>query len=224
MIILLGSQKGGTGKSTLSVNICAELLRLKKTVLLIDADAQGTSNNWSQDRENTNNLPHLDCLQKYGNIRKTLLELSDRYDYIVVDTAGHDSKELRSGLTAADILLTPFKPSQPDLDTMARLDEIIEEAKIINEELKCFACLNMSPTNPVVNEAKEARKLLNEFSSISIIPTIIRERKAFRDTISQGLGVVETQHSKAKAEIQNLVNDILKELESKKEKMELSHA
>lgn len=40
MIILVASQKGGCGKSTTSVNICAELARKNKDVVLIDADKQ----------------------------------------------------------------------------------------------------------------------------------------------------------------------------------------
>lgn len=40
MIILVASQKGGCGKSTTSVNICAELARANKDVVLLDADKQ----------------------------------------------------------------------------------------------------------------------------------------------------------------------------------------
>ncbi len=51
MIILIGSQKGGCGKSTTAVNICAELASQGHDVVLVDADRQCTSANWAMDRK-----------------------------------------------------------------------------------------------------------------------------------------------------------------------------
>ena len=56
MIILVGSKKGGVGKSTIATNIAAILISRSKEVVLVDADRQSTSSNWADDRENTSNL------------------------------------------------------------------------------------------------------------------------------------------------------------------------
>ncbi|HGU9300246.1 TPA: AAA family ATPase, partial [Escherichia coli] len=88
MIILVASQKGGCGKSTTSVNICAELARANKDVVLLDADKQGTSARWASDRNAAEVSPVIHCVQKFGNIRETLLDLDKRYEFVVVDTAG----------------------------------------------------------------------------------------------------------------------------------------
>ena len=129
MIVLIGSQKGGCGKSTTAVNICAELAQCGKDVVLVDADRQATSANWAMDRLSNESLPKVHCVQKYENIRDTLLDLADRYEFVVVDAAGRDSRELRTGMTAADKLVVPFRPSQPDLDTLPRMREIIVQAQ-----------------------------------------------------------------------------------------------
>lgn len=50
MIILVGSEKGGVGKSTIATNVVTYLALQGKDVMLVDADKQGTSSNWSQDR------------------------------------------------------------------------------------------------------------------------------------------------------------------------------
>ncbi|MGL9724725.1 AAA family ATPase [Sodalis sp. (in: enterobacteria)] len=121
----MGSQKGGCGKSTTCVNIASELVRQVKDVVLVDADRQGTSSNWISDRNNAGDLNRIHSIQKFDNIRETLLDLKARYDYVVVDTAGRDSREVRTGMTAADIILVPFRPSQPDLDTLPRMNDII---------------------------------------------------------------------------------------------------
>jgi chromosome partitioning protein len=70
------------------------------------------------DRAENKDLATVHCIQKYENIRDTLLDLDKRYEYVVVDAAGRDSRELRTGMTASHILVVPFRPSQPDLDTI----------------------------------------------------------------------------------------------------------
>ena len=97
MILLIGSQKGGCGKSTIAVNICATLVENGNDTVLVDADRQPTAATWVIDRSKHKNLPLVHCVQKYENIRNTLLDLNNRYKYVVVDTAGRDSRELRTG-------------------------------------------------------------------------------------------------------------------------------
>ena len=123
MILLIGSQKGGCGKSTTAASICAELAAQGKDVVLVDADRQSTAANWAADRQGNEALPIVHCIQKYDNIRQTLLDLDKRYGFVVVDAAGRDSRELRTGMTAANVLLVPFRPSQPDLDTLPYMQE-----------------------------------------------------------------------------------------------------
>ena len=208
MIILIGSQKGGCGKSTLAVNIAAELTRLGRDVVMVDADRQGTSRRWAQDRDETN-YPPVHCVAQYDNIRPSLLDLDQRYEFVLVDAAGRDSRELRTGMTAADVLLTPFRPSQPDLDTLPHLVEVITEAKDINPDLVCRAVLTLAPTNPKINETREAEEYLAEFPELVLCQSIIRDRKAYRDAIAEGAGVVEWKDAKAKEEIQLLVQELI---------------
>jgi len=68
----------------------------------------------------------------------------------------------------------------------------------------------MAPSNPMVNEAKEAQAYLSDYPDIKLLKTIIRDRKVYRDAMSEGLGVVEMKNAKAKAEVQLLVNEVLK--------------
>lgn len=208
MILMLGSQKGGCGKSTMAVNVCAELARRKKDVVLVDADRQSTAANWTMDRANNPNLPVVHCVQKYENIRDTLLDLDKRYEYVVVDSAGRDSRELRTGMTAAHILLVPFRPSQPDLDTLSNLQDIVLQAKDLNPSLQVFALITMAPTNPIIQETKEAKAYLQDYPDFKLLGTVIRDRKIYRDAISEGMGVVEMNNAKAAAEIQLLIQEV----------------
>ena len=209
MIILIGSQKGGCGKSTTSVNISAELAGRGHDVVIVDADRQCTSANWAMDRIENPVLAKIHCVQKYENIRDTLLDLDQRYEYVIVDAAGRDSRELRTGMTAAHSLIVPFRPSQPDLDTLPNMQDIIIQAKDLNPDLKVYGLITMAPTNPIIHEEADARECLMDYPEIELLSTMIRDRKVYRDAMSDGLSVVEMDNPKAKAEIKKLIEEIL---------------
>tara|TARA_B100000780_G_C21047355_1_gene420472 strand:- start:435 stop:1070 length:636 start_codon:yes stop_codon:yes gene_type:complete len=209
MIILVGSQKGGCGKSTTSVNIATILAHNKCDVVIVDADRQCTTANWAMDRQANKSLPVVHCVQKYENIRNTLIDLNQRYEYVIVDAAGRDSRELRTGMVAADILLVPFRPSQPDLDTLANLQDIIIQAKDLNPKLTVLGVITMAPTNPIINEANEAREYLRDYPEITLLESTIKDRKVYRDSMSNGYGVIELKNPKAISEMNSLVEEII---------------
>lgn len=209
MIILIGSQKGGCGKSTTAVNICAELAVQGHDVVLVDADRQSTSANWAMDRSSNPKLAKVHCVQKYENIRDTLIDLDKRYGFVIVDAAGRDSRELRTGMLAAHILIVPFRPSQPDLDTLPKMQEIITQAKDLNPDLNVYGLLTMAPTNPAIQEEADARVCLTDYPVIKLLSTILFDRKCYRDAMSDGLGVIEMDNPKAKDEIKKLLEEIL---------------
>jgi len=103
--ILIGSQKGGAGKSTLAVNIAAELAKQGRDVVLLDADRQGTASIWCHERDSI--LPAVHCLQRYDDVRATVNDLADREEIVVIDTAGRDSKEMRTAMLHDDLLIVP---------------------------------------------------------------------------------------------------------------------
>jgi chromosome partitioning protein len=214
MILLVGGRKGGSGKSTIAMNICAALAKAGKDVMLVDADKQASSAGWSLERStNKSDKGAVHCVQKYDEIHKTLVDLDKRYDYVVVDAAGRDSPELRSSMVVAHTLLIPVRPSQLDLNTIPDMQKIINDSRIINPDLRVLAVLSMGPTNPIIQETDEAKEFLSEFPEIKLLTTIIRDRKIYRDSIPEGLGVVEIDNAsesarKAKREIADLIEEI----------------
>ena len=208
MIVLIGSQKGGCGKSTIAVNVCAQFAVNGVKVMLVDADRQGTSSNWSSDRSDDLGSSVVHCIQKYGNISSTLLDLKEDYEYVIVDVAARDSQELRTGMGVADMLIVPFRPSQPDLDTLSNLSEVLIRAKELNPELRIHALLTMTSTNPRVKETKEAQNYLEDYPNIELLQSSVKDRKVYRDAMSEGLGVVEMNNQKAKAEIDQLMEEL----------------
>lgn len=208
MILLIGSQKGGCGKSTIAINIAAYLAKHNKDIVLVDADPQQSSANWVKDRDDTN-LPKVHCVQRYGDIKNTLKDLDSRYDYVIVDVAGHDSKELRTAMLTAHYLVVPFRPSQFDLDTLPHLSEVIDQAKSFNEELKPFGLLTLAPTNPSVSEVQQANDYLTDFPLFTALSSVIHDRKVYRDVTAEGKGVVESNNPKAIEEFEAFMKELL---------------
>ena len=208
MIVLIGSQKGGCGKSTIAVNLVAELALTGHDVVLVDADRQATAANWSHDRHVQQDLFRVPCIQQYGNVSQTLIDLDGRHAYVIVDASGHDSEELRTGMGVADLLVVPVRPSQPDLDTLAHLSEVVTKAQDLNGKLVVRALLTMVPTNPYVREVEQSLEYLQDMPAIAPLTTVIRDRKIYRDAMAEGRGVSEMRNPKARQEIHQLVKEL----------------
>ena len=80
----------------------------------------------------------------------------------------------------------------------------------LNPELKVYCLQSMATTNPVLrgNERKEFLEYLEEFPTIETLQTVICFRKVYRDCMSNGTGVVETNNEAAKAEIMQLMKEV----------------
>ena len=208
MIILIGSQKGGPGKTTIAVNLAVEFARQGKDVVLVDADSQRSAARWHADREEQGHIPRIACVEKLGSIHLTLQDLANRYDTVIVDVAGKDSQEMRTAMTAADQLVVVVRPSQFDLDTLEHMSGVIQQAKDFNPDLQVRGLIAQAPSNVYNSERTDAGEYLADYPLISALKTVIYERKAYRDVVGEGLGVVEWNNSKAKAEIQALAQEL----------------
>lgn len=139
MIIAIANEKGGSGKTTLSVNLAIQFSMDKKEVLLLDTDPQRSSEAFCNIRANENKELTFHCLSKIGDsLAKEVKNLESKYDIIIIDTGGRDSKEMRLALIVADIVLIPLIPSQYDIMVLSKMNEIYEQARVFNEKSKAY--------------------------------------------------------------------------------------
>lgn len=200
MIILIGGEKGGTGKTTLATNLAQMRVSAGKDVLLIDSDKQESASSWAGLREEIGVNPSITTVQKVGkNIARDLLDLAKRYDDLIIDAGGRDSVELRAAMVAAHKLFIPVQASQFDVWTLGNMSELVDQAQALNPALKAYVVLNRASTNPVVSEADEARELFNDFENLNFCGVTLRDRIAFRKASSGGLGINELSPVDAKA-------------------------
>lgn len=211
-ITVFGGEKGGTGKTTLAVNIAAMLAMKGKDVLLLDTDRQGTASFWATVRDEENIEPRVACVQKFGKgLPAQVRDLAERYDEIIIDAGGRDSMELRYSLGVADRAYIPVQPFQFDIWTIRQMDTLVEMAKGLNEELAAFIVLNRVATNPAIREDRETREFITRenFQHLTLAESMIRDRIAFRKAARDGLAVVEYgQDRKAVNEMNQLYEEI----------------
>lgn len=208
MIVLFGGEKGGTGKSTLTTNLAVWLAKQGRDTIIVDTDRQMTASNWVDRRNAIEGLVTVHCAEKHGNVFHAVRDLAQRYDEVIVDAGGRDSEELRTALVAANVIYVPLRASQPDLETSVHMNELVTLARGMNPALDARLIISMAPTNPAINETAQAQELLRELPVFGLSNTIIRERKIYRDAISDGRGVVEMDNPKATAEIEALAKEI----------------
>jgi len=210
MILLIANEKGGCGKSSIAVNLAVMRSAQGFDILLVDSDKQQTATFWSAVRDENKTDPRISCIQKTGKIHNDLKNLAEKFDDIIVDTGGRDSAEVRSGMIVADILLCPFRASQFDIWTLDKLQEIVNSAKELNEKLKVIGLLNLTSTNPGVNETAEAQDFIREYDFIKLAETNLKDRIVWRKSVREGLAVTEYKPQDKKAV--NEINDLYKEV------------
>ena len=210
MILLVGGEKGGSGKSCLAQNLAVYLKTVaRRDVLLLDADPQATTLDWSKERDANEGLPKLPTVASSGNIRQTLSDLSKRYQDIVVDAGGHDSEALRSAMTVATHMLLPFRPKRRDLKTLSKVANLIRLARAVNPDMITHAVLTQCPPTPNqavrIDDAKEACRSFE----LAPLEAVTMARNVYDDADEQGQSVLEVKtDDKAAAEIRALAVEL----------------
>jgi chromosome partitioning protein len=209
MILVIGSEKGGCAKSTLAINLSLVSVLAGIDTLLVDADIQGSCNEFSQRRDELGVEPRLQVMMKHGrNLHRELSDLKHRYQRIIVDTGGRDSPELRSSLLVADAVLIPVQPTQLDLWAAEKAFLVTSTAHDLNPDLHTWVVITRAHTNLLVTTARDAMHFLSEFSDATLCHTIIHERLAWQKSILEGRSVVELRDAKSSQEMQLLYGEV----------------
>lgn len=225
MIILVGGEKGGSGKSCIAQNLATYLAIDKMaTVLLIDCDIQGTTADWIKLRNNNLTALPIDCVQLNGKIRNQLLGYNSQYEYVIVDCGAQDLLALRSTLSTADIAILPMRPKRRDLKTLLHLDELVNSCKMVNPQLAAHIVFTQCPSQPNqqsrVNDAKQRASLYD----IPIAAAILNERHVYDDSEESGLSVIESEpKGRAAEELRNLFCSVIQPINTQSAELSLHY-
>ena len=207
MIIVCGGIKGGSGKTTVATNLAVIRSSHGSDVLLIDADDQETSTDFTTQRsEQLNGEAGYTSIKLTGPaVRSQTMRLKEKYQDIIIDTGGRDTSSQRAALSVADVLLVPFVPRSFDVWTLEKVSDLVAEMRQANPALKAFTFINRA--DPRGQDNNEAAEVLKDTQELQFIDTPLGSRKAFGNAAAGGLAVTELkpEDEKASEEIMILV-------------------
>lgn len=193
-VIMVGTEKGGVGKSTFTQNMSAIRASLDRKVAVFDLDGQGTTTKWNLRRQENLDLPQIHVERWPREQRLTqekfadlLGRLIDEYDDVFIDVGGKDSDGFRWGLTVADKVIAPLIPSPADLDTVPDLHELLGS---FNKKIDIRVVLNQADKRKRMT--KSMLKQMAAFNDrLPVMKNLIASRESYKFALAQGKGVAE---------------------------------
>mgnify|MGYP003348358147 CR=1 FL=1 len=223
-VIAVANQKGGCGKTTISMNLAACFARAGYNVLLVDADPQASAMQWRNNREESA-LPFHIQPYPFPTIHKELPAQFERagYDVVLIDcppgaATGTDRKAdiTRSALLASHAVLMPVRPTPLDYQAAAIILPLLQDVSFLRKDapLKVLLVINGRPAarTRLGSEAHQAAEAIfaAEGLPISVLQTEICSRQTFAEAPAVGQAVIDyAPQSKASDELQQLAKEVL---------------
>ena len=188
-VLVIASQKGGVGKSTLAVHLATEAASQGNRVLLLDLDPQGSAMEWANRRGDL--PPDVSGANPAGITKEISRATTEGYDLVVIDTAPHADHAALQAARAADLVAIPCRPSTFDI---AAISATLDLCKLANKQ--AIVVLNAAPIRSrVIAEAEEA---IAEKGG-KLCPVIVRQRVAFQHCMIDGRTAAEFEPNGAAA-------------------------
>ncbi len=200
-IIAVVNQKGGAGKTTLSMHVAATLAQRGLRVMLVDADPQGTATRWAAAATQETPFPIPVCgLAAAGRmLHREVQKYIQDYAYVVIDCPpALDALTPQSALLVADLALVPLIPSPLDVWAATGVTILIDNARTVNSTLRALLVLNQCQPRQIL--AQEVREQLDAFQ-IPLARAYLGDRVVYRQAPLLGT----TVHSMGKEAVQAVV-------------------
>lgn len=218
MIIVVGNEKGGVGKTAIATNIAALAAADNLEVLLLDTDTNGSSSAWVRIRNEEQVEPAVPLLTVSENPQRELSQLASKYDLIIVDVGANSYSTMINSAKVADLVLVPTGPDQMEVESTLNTFEALRnlDARHKNGRVPAYVVLNGLPTN---SKSKEEGALRDYLASegIPLFDSALRYRSSWRNARRGGMAVHELKGKeadpKAAAEMRSIFHEAEKTVE-----------
>ncbi len=212
-VITVTNQKGGSGKTTVAVNLAANLGRRGYEVLIADIDPQGSASHWvSTAPEGRELAVTIAGLSKTGDrVHKYIQKFIDQYDYIVVDSPPVvDSKGTRAALAISHLVIIPVQPAPLDFESTKATLELVENTQVQNRRLRARL---LATACPRTNIADTMLAMLGDVD-VPLMDASLGYRTAYREAAGEGALVHDMGYTARDAaeEVYALTKEVLEVL------------
>ena len=186
MIIGVLSQKGGVGKTTLTLNLAAHFAGSGARVLVVDADPQGSALAWSSARERPPLFPVIGMAKP--TLHRDLPDVASDYDMVLIDGAPRVNDLGRAAILASDLVLIPVQPSPFDVWAADDTVRLVQEAQQFRENLRAAFAVNRKIVNTAIG--RDVARAFDD-APFPVLPAAVSQRVVFAECAGQGLTVEE---------------------------------
>ena len=205
-IVTFANVKGGSGKSTLCVNIAAMLVKLNRSVCVIDSDPQQSTYDWIINTKDPL-LSQVNC-RDVSNL-EALSEIDD--EFILIDTQGNLNKELADFLKISSLVLVPCRVSRDDIVGQGWVQMFLQKSQSEKKTTPIMAILNgVNKRSQILSHIKQQ---LNE-DGTKVAQTTVSQRVCFSETNVNKMSVIRYNNA-AEGEISDLTSEIINLLRNK---------
>jgi len=198
LITMIGSLKGGSGKSTVTFNLAVWLALAGTDVMVVDADPQATLSDVLQVRGEEGYKPRV--RREPAALLHDNPDVLKSHDQVLVDVGTASMENLRTVIGLADRILVPVPPSQADIWSTQRFLRFVA-ANANGRDIEVLGFINRADTHHAIRESDEAAAALISLPGIEFLRPRLAQRTAYRRSFSEGLAVFEQQpRSKGAAE------------------------
>jgi len=205
-VIALVGNKGGAGKTTLTVNLSVGLERLGR-VAILDTDPQGSSAQWHSIAEDDSLPPVISATENLvGKVR----DLEQDNDFVVVDCPPSvQAPQTLAILQVSDVALIPVQPSPFDLWASIHIENAVMHARASNPSLQAMLVINQ--LEPRTTLSQLMREALAEIE-VPVADTAIRRRAVYRVSALEGRSVYSMgkRGTEAAAELNQLIQEVIR--------------
>ncbi len=199
--IVVLNPKGGSGKTTIAINLTSHFALKGERTVLIDHDPQGSAARWVKNRQQTQPPIHLiAAFERDARVTRSFqLRIPEGTDRVIVDTpAAIHAHEMPELTRAADKILVPVLPSDIDIHACSRcIQDLLLVAKVRREDNRLGIIANRVRRNTLIYQS------LSRFLSSLDIPIVatLRDSQAYVRAAAQSLGLAEMKPYQAAEDI-----------------------
>jgi chromosome partitioning protein len=207
-IISILNQKGGSGKTTLAINIACGLKERDKEVCIVDSDDQRSALDW-QERAISENRNHPLVYDITNDSISKIRELvHPKFEYIIIDGSPRVVPRNAKIIKISDLILIPVQPSPYDVWATEEISELIKTRQECNEG-KPFSAFILSMVIKNTKLAKEATEALAEFK-LPVLNSCTTRLETYKQTVENGQSVFSSSiKNTATKEMDAIINEIM---------------